>query len=226
MGVSLTSGADRRARLRDAHLYFVADRDGLERALDGALRGGADLVQLRDKTADDDALLRAAAWVRERCAAHGALFILNDRPDLAVRAGADGVHVGQDDMAVADARAIVGDDAIVGLSTHSIEQADAGARSGADYIAVGPVHATPTKEGRPAIGLDPVRYAAEHVRGMPWFAIGGIDERTVGDVVRAGARRAVVVRAIANADDPEAVTRALRAALTGSAVPGAGRAAR
>src|SRR3954464_6443657 len=89
-------------------------------------------------------------------------------------------------MAVADARAIVGGDAIVGLSTHSIEQAGAGARSGADYIAVGPVHATPTKEGRPGVGLDPVRYAAEHVRGMPWFAIGGIDAETVGAVVAAG----------------------------------------
>src|SRR4051795_187633 len=203
-GVSLTSGAERRARLRDARLYFVADRAGLERALDGALRGGADLVQLRDKTAEDEELLRFAAHVGERCAAHGALFILNDRPVLAARAGADGVHVGQDDMAVADARAIVGGDAIVGLSTHSIEQAEAGARSGADYIAVGPVHATPTKEGRPAIGLDPVRYAAAHVRAMPWFAIGGIDTETVGAVVAAGARRAVVVRAIANAADPGA----------------------
>jgi len=223
--VGVTSGAERRARLRDAHLYFVADRGGLERALEGALRGGADLVQLRDKTAGDDELLRCAAWVRERCAEAGALFILNDRPDLAVRAGADGVHVGQDDMAVADARAIVGGDAIVGLSTHSIEQADAGARSGADYIAVGPVHATPTKEGRPAIGLDPVRFAAEHVRAMPWFAIGGIDPETVGAVAGAGARRAVVVRAIADAADPEAVTRALRAALAGQPVAGAGRGA-
>src|SRR3954470_24174299 len=107
-GVSLTSGAERRARLRQAHRYFVADRAGLERALDGALRGGADLVQLRDKTADDDDLLRFAVQVGERCAAHGALFILNDRPDLAARAGADGVHVGQDDMAGARARAIAG----------------------------------------------------------------------------------------------------------------------
>ena len=220
------SGADRRARLQTAHLYFVADRGGLERALDGALRGGADLVQLRDKTADDDELLRVSAWVRERCAAHGALFILNDRPDLAARAGADGVHVGQDDMAVAEARAIVGDDAIVGLSTHSIEQADAGALSGADYIAVGPVHATPTKEGRPAIGLEPIRHAAAHIDAVPWFAIGGIDRETVRTVVAAGARRAVIVRAIANADDPEAVTRELRAALTGSAVAEAGRGAR
>jgi thiamine-phosphate pyrophosphorylase len=224
VGVS-NRGADRRARLRDAHLYFVADRAGLGRALDGALRGGADLVQLRDKTATDDELAPAAAWVAERCAAHGALFILNDRPDLAAALGADGVHVGQDDTPVAEARAIVGDDAVVGLSTHSIAQADAGARSGADYIAVGPVHATPTKEGRPAIGLDPVRHAAAHVHGVPWFAIGGIDPATAGAVVAAGATRAVIVRAIANADDPEAVTRALRAALTGAAV-GAGRGAR
>src|SRR3954452_17875705 len=140
-GVSLTSAAERRARLRDAHLYLVADRAGLERALDGALRGGADLVQLRDKTAHDDELVRFAAHVRERCAAHGALFIVNDRPDLAARAGADGVHVGQDDMAVADARAIVGADAIVGLSTHSIEQAQAGAPPRAHYIAAAAPHA-------------------------------------------------------------------------------------
>jgi thiamine-phosphate pyrophosphorylase len=218
------SGADRRARLRDAHLYFVADRAGLEHALDGALRGGADLVQLRDKTATDDDLLAAAAWAAERCAAHDALFVLNDRPDLAVRAGADGVHVGQDDMPVAEARAIVGGDVLVGLSTHSIAQADAGAASGADYIAVGPVHATPTKEGRPAIGLDPVRHAAAHVHGVPWFAIGGIDPATVGAAVAAGARRAVVVRAIAHAGDPEEVTRALRGALTGGTVE-AGRGA-
>jgi thiamine-phosphate pyrophosphorylase len=224
VGVS-TSGAERRARLEAAHLYFVADGAGLERALDGALRGGADLVQLRDKTASDAELLRLAARVRERCAAHGALFVLNDRPDLAARAGADGVHVGQDDMPVADARAIVGADAIVGLSTHSIAQADAGALSGADYIAVGPVHATPTKEGRPALGLEPIRHAAAHVERVPWFAIGGIEPATVGAVVDAGARRAVVVRAIAHATDPEAVTRELRAALTAGVVAGVGRGA-
>ncbi|MEA2229311.1 MAG: thiamine-phosphate pyrophosphorylase [Solirubrobacteraceae bacterium] len=216
--VGVSTARDRRARLAAARLYFVADRAGLRRSLDGALAGGADLVQLRDKTAGDADLLAAAAWVRERCAAHGALFILNDRPDLATAAGADGVHVGQDDMPVAEARAIVGADAIVGLSTHSIAQADAGARSGADYIAVGPVHATPTKEGRPAIGLDPVRHAARHVTGLPWFAIGGLDEETIGAVAAAGARRAVIVRAIAHAPDPEAATRALRAALRGEPV--------
>jgi thiamine-phosphate pyrophosphorylase len=215
--VGVPSASDRRARLRAAHLYFVADRAGLEHALDGALRGGADLVQLRDKTAGDDEILAAARWAAGRCAAHGALFIVNDRPDLAVAAGADGVHVGQDDMPVAEARAIVGAGAIVGLSTHSIVQADAGARSGADYIAVGPVHATPTKEGRPAIGLAPIRHAAAHVEDVPWFAIGGIDRHTVGAVAQAGARRAVIVRAIAQADDPETVTRELRAALAPAA---------
>ena len=205
---------DRRQRLRDASLYFVADRDGMQRALDAALAGGADLFQLRDKDASDDELLAAAETARERCRAAGALFVLNDRHDLAVACGADGVHVGQEDTPVARAREIVGNDVIVGLSTHSMKQAQAGCRSGADYIAVGPVHATPTKEGRPAIGVEPIRYAAAHV-SVPWFAIGGIDTGTVGDVVRAGARRIVVVRALADADDPEATARALRASVNG-----------
>jgi thiamine-phosphate pyrophosphorylase len=205
---------DRRQQLRDARLYFVADRDGMARALDGALAGGADLFQLRDKHASDDELLAAAQEARERCHAAGALFVLNDRPDLAARCGADGVHVGQDDTPVDRARALVGDDAIVGLSTHSMQQAQAGCRSGADYIAVGPVHATPTKEGRPAIGVEPIAYAAAHV-DVPWFAIGGIDADTVGAVVAAGARRIVVVRAITDADDPQAAARTLRDAVNG-----------
>ena len=207
-------GVDRRARLRDARLYFVADRGGMERALEGALAGGVDLFQLRDKDASDDELLAAAANARALCDAAGALFLLNDRPDLAAACGADGVHVGQDDMPVDRARRLVGNDAIVGLSTHSMQQAQAGCRTGADYIAVGPVHATPTKEGRPAIGVEPVKYAAAHV-SVPWFAIGGIDAGTVGVVVKAGARRIVVVRAIAQADDPEAAARTLRAATNG-----------
>jgi thiamine-phosphate pyrophosphorylase len=205
---------DRRLKLRDARLYFVADRGGMARALDGALAGGVDLFQLRDKQASDDELLAAAQDARERCHAAGALFVLNDRPDLAARCGADGVHVGQDDTPVYRARELVGDDAIVGLSTHSMQQAQAGCRSGADYIAVGPVHATPTKEGRPAIGVEPIAYAAAHV-DVPWFAIGGIDASTVGAVVAAGARRIVVVRAIADADDPQAAARALRDAVNG-----------
>jgi thiamine-phosphate pyrophosphorylase len=210
-----TVGVDRRARLRDARLYFVADRGGMARALEGALAGGADLFQLRDKAASDDELLAAAESARERCHAAGALFLLNDRPDLAATCGADGVHVGQDDMPVDRARKLVGDDALIGLSTHSMQQAQAGGRSGADYIALGPVEATPTKEGRPAIGVGPIKYAAAHV-SVPWFAIGGIDADNVGAVVKAGARRIVVVRAIADADDPEAVARALRAATNGA----------
>jgi thiamine-phosphate pyrophosphorylase len=206
---------DRRQRLRDARLYFVADRDGMQHALDAALAGGADLFQLRDKDASDDELVAAAETAREKCRAAGALFLINDRPDLAVACDADGVHVGQDDTPVGRAREIVGDDAIVGLSTHSMKQAQAGCRSGADYIAVGPVHATPTKEGRPAIGVEPIKYAAAHV-SVPWFAIGGIDTKTVGDVVRAGARRIVVVRALTDADDPEAVARTLRTSLNGA----------
>jgi thiamine-phosphate pyrophosphorylase len=205
---------DRRQRLRDARLYFVADRDGMQHALDAALAGGADLFQLRDKDASDDELLAAAETAREKCRAAGALFLINDSPDLAVACDADGVHVGQDDTPVGRAREIVGPEAIIGLSTHSVKQAQAGCRSGADYIAVGPVHATPTKEGRPAIGIEPIKYAAAHV-SVPWFAIGGIDTKTVGDVVRAGARRIVVVRALTDAEDPEAVARTLRTSLNG-----------
>ena len=205
---------DRRARLRDARLYFVADRGGMHRALEGALAGGVDLFQLRDKDATDDELLAAAATARSLCEAAGALFLLNDRPDLAAASGADGVHVGQDDVSVDRARKLVGGDALVGLSTHSMQQAQAGCRTGADYIAVGPVHATPTKEGRPAIGIEPIKYAAAHV-SVPWFAIGGLDAGNVGAVVKAGARRIVVVRALAQADDPEAAARTLRAATNG-----------
>ena len=205
---------DRRARLRDARLYFVADRGGMHRALEGALAGGVDLFQLRDKDATDDELLAAAATARSLCEAAGALFLLNDRPDLAAASGADGVHVGQDDVPVDRARKLVGGDALVGLSTHSMQQAQAGCRTGADYIAVGPVHATPTKEGRPAIGIEPIKYAAAHV-SVPWFAIGGLDAGNVGAVVMGGARRFVVVRALAQADDPEAAARTLRAATNG-----------
>jgi thiamine-phosphate pyrophosphorylase len=206
----------RRARLRDARLYFVCDRRPggrpLRDVLEPALRGGVDLFQLRDKDATDAELLEAAGEARELCAAHDALFLVNDRPDLAVAAEADGVHVGQDDLPVDEARAIAGHDRLLGLSTHGPGQADASAALDVDYIAVGPVHATPTKLGRPAIGLDPVRHAARHVT-RPWFAIGGLDAHTIGDVVAAGARRAVVVRAIAEAEDPERAARALRAAL-------------
>jgi thiamine-phosphate pyrophosphorylase len=201
--------SDRRDRLHRARLYLVCDRRP-EAFLRAALAGGVDVVQLRDKDARDDELLAAAGVFRRVADAFGALFILNDRPDLAVAADADGVHVGQDDTPVAEARAVVGADRIVGRSTHS--PAQIAASRDADYIAVGPVHQTPTKPGRPAVGLDLVRHAAAHAPD-PWFAIGGIDPTNVGAVVGAGARRVVVVRAITEAGDPEAAARALKDAL-------------
>ncbi|MFN8174741.1 MAG: thiamine phosphate synthase [Solirubrobacteraceae bacterium] len=205
---------DRRALLRAARLYLVCDaRPGGHEPgafLAAALRGGVDVVQLRDKGLGDDALLAAARAFRAACDAAGALFVLNDRPDLVAAAGADGVHVGQDDMPVADARALVGADRIVGLSTHTPEQVAAGA--GADYIGVGPVHATPTKPGRPAVGTALIGHAARHA-AVPWFAIGGIGRDTLDPVLSAGARRVAVVRALTGASDPEAEARALREAL-------------
>ena len=202
-------------RLDSACLYFVCDRTPggrpLAAVLEPALRGGVDVFQLRDKTASDDELLETAAEARALCDAAGALFILNDRPDLVAAAGADGVHVGQDDLAIAQARAAVGPDRIVGLSTHTPEQVDAA--EGADYLGVGPVHATPTKLGRPAVGTALVAHAAQHARA-PWFAIGGLDAANVGAVLDAGARRISVVRAIADADDPERAARTLKAMLS------------
>jgi thiamine-phosphate pyrophosphorylase len=198
-----------RERLRRARLYLVVEA-AAEHVLGPALRGGVDMVQLRDKDADDDELLRAAARFRSICDEHGALFWLNDRPDLALAAGADGVHVGQDDTPVAEVRSAVGPDLLIGLSTHSPEQFDAALESGADQLSVGPVWETPTKAGRPAAGLDYVRYAAEHGGDVPWFAIGGIDLDNAGEVVAAGARRIVVVRAIRDADEPERAARVLQ----------------
>jgi thiamine-phosphate pyrophosphorylase len=205
---------DRRERLARARLYFVTDvRPGLEELLAAALSGGVDMVQLREKSASDEELLRAASVFRSACDEHGALFWLNDRVDLVEECGADGVHVGQEDAPVEEVRSEVGPDVLIGLSTHSPDQFDAALGSGADQLSVGPVWETPTKEGRPAAGLSYVSYAAAHGGERPWFAIGGIDLGNVGEVVAAGARRVVVVRAIRDAADPEAAAAALRTAL-------------
>ncbi|MFI4985414.1 MAG: thiamine phosphate synthase [Solirubrobacterales bacterium] len=207
-------GADRRARIDAARLYLVCDRlpgdRGLEDLLPAAIFGGVDVVQLRDKQLDDDGFLaEAAAVAADVCKEHGALFVLNDRPDIAAKVRADGVHVGQDDMPVAQAREIVGPDMLIGLSTHSPEQIDAEDAQLADYIGVGPVHETPTKPGRAAVGLELVRYAAAHAT-RPFFAIGGLHAGNLAATLDAGAQRAVVLRAIAEADDPERAARALR----------------
>jgi thiamine-phosphate pyrophosphorylase len=213
---------DRRERLRQARLYLICSiRPGgrpLADVLAPALAGGVDLVQLRDKDAGDAAILAAAAVARELCDQAGALLFVNDRPDLAAAAGADGVHVGQDDVPVAEARALVGSDRLVGLSTHT--PGDIDAAGDADLIGVGPVHATPTKLGRPAVGLELVRYAAAHAR-RPWFAIGGLDLETAGAAIAAGAARISVVRAIAEADDPRDAAYRLRQMLDTVSLDGA-----
>jgi thiamine-phosphate pyrophosphorylase len=209
----VTNPIDRRARLAHARLYFVTDSSAGDTVLRAALEGGADMLQLRDPTLDDDELLEVARTFRSLCQESGALFWLNDRPDLVSRAGADGVHLGQDDMPVAQARSVIGDDLLIGLSTHSPDQLAAGIAAGADQLSVGPVWETPTKPGRPAAGLDYVRHAAKVRPPVPWFAIGGIDTGNVDQVVSAGAERAVVVRAVRDAANPRAAAEKLRAAL-------------
>jgi thiamine-phosphate pyrophosphorylase len=262
------SGAERRARLKAARLYLVCDSTpgGRELAdvLPAAIAGGVQVVQLRDKRLPEDELRAVACAARSLCQRLGALFVVNDHPAVALAAGADGVHVGQDDMPVAQVRELVGPDVLVGLSTHTPAEIDAAVefdqtamefghtavefdpatengpstavgsashrqatprevRSPAhavdshavDYIGVGPVHATPTKPGRPAVGLDLVLYAAAHAR-VPFFAIGGIDAGNAAAAIDAGARRVAVARAIAEAADPERATRALRAVLDGA----------
>ena len=200
---------DVRDALHTARLYLVC-AEQTDAFLERALRGGVDIVQLRLKDVRDETIVATARRYAAVCHAHDVPLILNDRPDLVAEAGADGVHVGQDDMAVAQARALVGPDRLLGLSTHSPAQIDgAAAEAEIDYIGVGPVHATPTKPGRPAVGLDLVRYAADHA-ATPFFAIGGIDAGNAGTVREAGATRIAVVRAITDAPDPEAAARALR----------------
>lgn len=207
----------RRTRLAASHLYLCTDRRAaqgdLAPFLDAVLGAGVDIVQLRDKAGDRQELAAAAAVFRAAVEAHGALFVLNDDPQLAIEVDADGVHVGQDDDHPAAARAIVGDGRLVGRSTHAVEEVDRALTEDCDYFAVGPVHATPTKEGRPAIGLDPLRHAAAVAGSRPWFVTGAMGVDTAPAVLATGARRLVVVRALTEAADPAAAARALRAAL-------------
>jgi thiamine-phosphate pyrophosphorylase len=205
----------RRAWLEDARLYFVLEasprgRD-LEQLLRAALQGGVDIVQLREKSGDERAIVRAGRVFRRLCDAYDALFVVNDRPDLAIACAADGVHLGQDDGAVEAARSLVGEDLLIGLSTHSPEQVDAtrDLAGQLDYIAVGPVFATPTKPEYPPVGTELVAHAAAQA-ALPFFAIGGIDPGNAGEVTAAGAARIAVVRAIRDADDPAEAARALR----------------
>lgn len=215
-----------RERLRTARLYLVCDAlpggGEPEELLRAALDGGVDIVQLREKELDRGTIERSARTLRRLCDTYSAIFIVNDDPYLARACDADGVHVGQDDVAAEEARAILGPDAIVGLSTHSEEQIAASAREPVDYISVGPIWETPTKEGRPGVGLGLVSHAAAEAP-HPFFAIGGIDPANAERVVEAGAQRLGVVRAIRDAADPAAAAAALRRALAlaGEAAPGA-----
>ncbi len=214
MSLSLPEGDGplRRERLRTARLYFVCDarpQTDLEGLLRAALTGGADIVQLREKELGRAEIERAAGTFRRVADTFSALFILNDDPELAQFCDADGVHVGQDDVSAERAREILGPDAIVGLSTHSTEQLAASAGRPVDYVSVGPIWETPTKEGRPAVGLELIEHAAANAP-HPFFAIGGIDTGNVEQVVKAGAERLCVVRAIRDAADPAAAATELR----------------
>ena len=202
----------RRQKLLWARLYFVCDArphgDDPEAILNAAMAPGAWMVELRDREQPRNVIERSGWTFRRLANTYGALFIVNDDPYLARELSADGVHLGQDDMDPVEARRIMGADAIIGLSSHSREQIEAASSAPVDYISVGPIWETPTKEGRPATGLELIRTAAE-IASKPWFAIGGIDPDNVGQVVEAGAKRICVVRAIRDASDPRAAATAL-----------------
>ncbi len=211
-----------RDRLAAAYLYLVtpaAPRAGeLDELLPRVLEAGVDVVQLREKDMEAGPLLRYCEIVRRRTSEFGALFVVNDRVDVAVASGADGVHLGQDDLPPAEARRQLGPAPLIGLSTHSEAQFLAALAAGADYAAVGPVFATPTKPGRPAVGLDLVGFAADRA-DRPVFVIGGVDPVNLSRVLEAGACRVAVVRAITESADPAAAASLLSAALR----PGRGR---
>ena len=209
-----TPPAERLARVR---LYVItAAADPPERVLAtvrAARDAGAEVVQLRRKGEDARLTLRLAERCRELLpTGGGTLFVVNDRVDVAMAAGADGVHLGQDDLPLAAARRLW-PQGLVGRSTHSLGQALAAQAEGADYIGVGPVWATPTKPGRPAVGLELVRAVAAAQLRIPWVAIGGVDAGNVGAVLAAGARAVAAVRAVTAASDPEAAARGLHAAV-------------
>jgi len=204
--------------LEKAFLYLITPArpkagelvDLLPRVLDA----GVDVVQLREKTMEARPLLRYCEVVRKATSEFSAVFIVNDRVDVAVAAGADGVHLGQDDLSIDQARKLMGNEALIGLSTHSEDQVVAGNVSGADYIAVGPVYETPTKPGRPAVGPSLPNFAAGNCE-IPWFAIGGIDLTTLPSVLQAGAKRIAILRAITEADNPPEAVRKMKALLLG-----------
>ena len=202
-----------RNALAAARLYLCTpDRADLGEFVEAVCRAGVDIVQLREKGLTDRVLLGRAGLAREAAHAAGALFILNDRPDLALACAADGVHVGQDDVPPAVARSILGPDALIGLSTHAPAELGLARREPVDYVSVGPVVPTPTKPGRPGTGLDYVRTASTllGVDGLPFFVTGGASPDSLPELLAAGARRFVVVRALTEAPDPVKVVHQMK----------------
>jgi thiamine-phosphate pyrophosphorylase len=210
------NGDERRARLRRARLYLCTGiRDGsqdLSRFLDAVLGAGVDIVQMREKTADLNDQRDAAKIFRRLTDKHAALFIVNDDPNLATSSEADGVHLGQEDLDPEAARRLLGEDLLIGRSTHAPDELMRALNEPVDYLGVGPVHETPTKPGRQGVGLEYVRFAARNLT-LPFFATGGMDAATIPSVLEVGATRVVVVRAITEATDPAEATKELRALL-------------
>lgn len=214
--VMTTPMSPARGRLESAFLYLVTPAEPkvgrLEDFVAKVLEGGVDMVQLREKEMEAGPLLRYAEVVRRRTEEFGALFVINDRLDVAIASGADGVHLGQDDLPLDEARRQAGPQMIIGLSTHSEEQIETAASSEADYIGVGPVHETPTHPSRPSVGYELVSFASESF-DRPFYAIGGISLETLPKVIEAGAVRVSVLRALTEADDPLRVARAMKKTL-------------
>jgi thiamine-phosphate pyrophosphorylase len=206
---SKLTGSSLHSKLRRSRLYLVTSpSEKLYEQVEAALQGGLTLVQYRDKEADDAVRLENADRLCQLCHDYEALFIVNDRVDLAVAVNADGVHLGQQDIPFALARQLLGAHRLIGRSTKKPDELHQAIKEGADYIGVGPVYETPTKADRAAVGLDYVRYAVAHAT-IPWFAIGGIDSENLPTVLAAGADRVAVVRAIMQADQPTEITRHL-----------------
>jgi thiamine-phosphate pyrophosphorylase len=202
-------GGDRLHRLRQAPVYLVTSpQDNLIATVESALKGGITLVQYRDKNTEDEVRFQRAQQLRELCHQYQALFLVNDRVDLALAVGADGVHLGQTDLPIAVARRLLGPQAIIGRSTTNPDEMSRALSEGADYIGVGPVYSTPTKPGKAAAGLDYVRYAAAQAP-VPWFAIGGIDGDNLGEVLQAGAQQVAIVRAVMEAENPTQAAQAI-----------------
>ncbi len=209
-----------KAGMKEARLYGILDlgyvaADDVESMTRAMIAGGVGIVQLRAKRASEDEVLKLARRVAPICGEAGVPFVLNDHAGLVAGCGADGAHVGQDDLSVAEARRLAGDGALIGKSTHSVDQAKAAVAAGADYIGFGPLFATPTKPDYAPVGLGDVRAVVDFAEaaGVPVFCIGGVKAENLGEVVAAGARRVVIVSGILSAADPEGYCREVVARL-------------